>query len=310
MLREKLQALNERYHSGNLDKYEYIREKHEFNKILLDYPAMIRGSSISSIKISPDSIVFSFDKPVKMELETDEGARSATFEVLNFGAYEPEDENIVFKLLQPSSTILDIGAHIGWYAVTLGKMFPKSQIYAFEPIPATWQVLQRNLERNGLRNVLAMNVGCAQKEQEKELYYFKGGSALASIENLINHDRAIKIQCLLKPLDILVKELLIEKVDFIKCDAEGSELFVLQGAQEIINQYKPILFMEIYHEWCQKCGYSPSDIALLLQSWGYKSFQGINGKLQEVHQITGYDKDRYNYFFIGREDQLNFIKHI
>ena len=35
-----------------------------------------------------------------------------------------------------------------------------------------------------------------------------------------------------------------DKIDFIKIDTEGSELYVLQGAKSIINHHKPLIQVE------------------------------------------------------------------
>src|SRR5690606_34379290 len=120
-----------------------------------------------------------------------------------------------------------------------------SQIYAFEPIEVTFEFLKKNISRNRIRNVTAFNYGFSNKEEEKFLYYFKGGSALASIENLINHENAQKVKCTLKTIDKIMEDLKIQSLDFIKCDAEGSEIFVIQGAEETIKKFNPIILAEL-----------------------------------------------------------------
>ncbi len=133
-LKKELASLNERFRLGDLDRYTYLAEKHEFNKLLLEYASQIKDSPIESIKILQDALIFTFKAPLNIELETDGGARSAPFEILNFGSYELEDELLAYNLLKDGDTILDVGAHIGWYAINFAKKFPNSQIYAFEPI--------------------------------------------------------------------------------------------------------------------------------------------------------------------------------
>ncbi len=306
-LTEELASLKEKFGSGHLDRFTYLTEKHEFNKLLLEYVFQIKDSPIESIKIFQDALVFTFKEPFNIELETDGGARSAPFEVLNFGSYELEDELMACALIKDGDTIFDVGAHIGWYTINFAKRFPNSQIYAFEPIEVTFEFLIKNINRNEIRNVTACNYGCSNKQEEKFLYYFKGGSALASIENLINHKKAQKVKCVLNTIDKIVEDLKVQSVDFIKCDAEGSELFVIQGAELVIKKFKPIICAELYEEWCQKCGYSTADALNTLKSWGYTPYQAIKGKLKEVDKSELNDSERYNYFFLNSEKHSHLI---
>ena len=302
-LKGKLASLRKEFCLGGLDKYTYLSEKHVFNQLLMEYTSQIKNTSIESIKILENALIFSFKSPINLELETDGGARSAPFEILNFGCYEPEDESMAYTLIEDGNTILDIGAHIGWYAINFAKRFPQSKIFAFEPIENTFNFLKRNIERNRITNATIYNYGCYNREEEKIFYYFQGGSAIASIENLIDHKNAKEIICTLKTIDSIVCELQLQSVDFIKCDAEGSELFILQGAKQTIKRFNPIILIELYEEWCQRCGYLTADVLDLLKLHGYKPFQAINGELTEVKLLNFNNDDRCNYFF------LNSVKH-
>jgi FkbM family methyltransferase len=306
-LKNDLLSIEEKFHAGKMNKYEYLSEKHEFNKILLEYANLITNSSIERIEILPDMLLFTF-KSLNIQLEADGGARSAPFEILNFGSYEPQDESMAYVLIQNGDTILDIGAHIGWYSINFAKRFPVSKVYAFEPIEYTFEFLKRNIERNHLSNVIFLNFGLSSREEEKDLYYFKGGSAIASIENLIPHQNVKKIKCRLRPLDAILAELEMKSVNFIKCDIEGAELFMLQGAQKTIDKFKPVILIELYEEWCNKCGYSSKDIIVFLTSMGYGLFQAIEGKLHNIESTKLVDNERYNYFFLNKEKHSELIK--
>ncbi|MBK6526928.1 MAG: FkbM family methyltransferase [Crocinitomicaceae bacterium] len=50
------------------------------------------------------------------------------------------------------------------------------------------------------------------------------------------------------------------KIDFIKCDTEGAELFVLRGADDLVRHCKPFILLEIFHTNLQKYPYSALDI--------------------------------------------------
>ncbi len=306
-LKRVFKSLKERFDAGLLDRYSYVSERHEFNKVLLEYSSEIMNSDIASIKIAPEALVFTF-KPLGIELETDGAARSAPFEVLNFGSYEPEDEALVYNLVKNGNVVLDIGANIGWYTVNCAIRFPDAKIYAFEPILPTYEVLKRNVDQSRVANCILFNYGISDKDEEKTFYYFKGGSAIASIQNLLSHPGAKEVKCKLKPLDLVVQELGLKSVDFIKCDVEGSELFVLRGAERTIKTFQPILFIEICEEWSRKCGYSARDIIEFLSSCGYALFEASGGKLYRRETIKSEDNGRYNYFFLKDDYHMDLIR--
>ncbi len=181
--------------------------------------------------------------------------------------------------------------------------FHSRLVYAFEPIGNTFEFLRKNVERNKVHNVILLNYGLSKIEEEKKLYYFKGGSAIASFENLISHENVQKISCQMKTLDHVIKELNINSVEFIKCDIEGAEFFMLQGSKKTLMQFNPLILMEVYEEWCNKCGYSSNDIMLFLKSIGYEIFQTMNGRLYQSELTNFLNQERYNYFFLHK------IKH-
>lgn len=306
-LKDEFAALKKRWLAHEIDRYTYLSERHEFNKLLIEYCEQIKNLPINFIKVEPNALVFSFS-PLNIELEADGGARSAPFEILNFGSYEAEDEKVAYVLAQKCNTILDIGAHIGWYSINFAKQNPKVRVFSFEPIPRTFAYLERNIRRNNLSNVRAFNFGISNEDKSQNLFYFKGGSALASITNLIDHQNVEEIKCKFRSLDNVVRELEIDAVDFIKCDVEGSELFVFEGASQTLKTFTPIIFTELYEEWCQKAGYSSSDVVKLLNSYGYECFQVYDSKLRRVTSEHVKKSDSYNYFFlhiVRHADQIN-----
>lgn len=53
---------------------------------------------------------------------------------------------------------VDIGAHVGLAAIAFAKRFPKSRVFAFEPIPATFEDLEWNIKANNLSHIITPQV--------------------------------------------------------------------------------------------------------------------------------------------------------
>lgn len=298
-LKERMCSIKEMYRSGELDKYAYLSQRHEFNKLLFQFSEEIEESDVSSIEIYGDGVIFSL-KPLNIKMKCDGGCRSAPFEILNFGSYEEGEADLLFAMIKDGSVIFDIGAHLGWFTLNFAKRFPKSQIHAFEPIPRSFDFLNENLELNNVHRLKVNNLALSNKSEAKEFFYFKGGSALASTVNLIEHHKVDKITCLTKTLDEYCKENAIEALDFLKCDVEGGELFMIQGGLVTLKKFKPVIYIELYEDWCKKSGYTISDVVAEMTRMGYEFFGIKNSKLYAVDEIDE-ESESYNYFFLHAE---------
>lgn len=305
-LKTELISLREKYQIGKLGKYNYLDEHYEFNKILLEYSNIISNSIINSIEISQSSLIFSIGE-FTIKLETDGSMRSVPFEILSFGAYEPEDEAMCFDLIKDGDTIFDAGAHIGWYSLNFAKRFPQAKIHAFEPVSMTYEYLMRNIAMNDVSNIVPLKLGLFNEEKDSGMFYFKGGSAIASIKNLIGHKKATQIECEFTTLDKYTSENKCS-IDFLKCDVEGSELFVLMGGEHAIRTQQPIIFLEIYEEWCDQCEYKGMDIVNFLKERGYEIFQAKNNGLAKCTHFDFSNDERYNYFCLSLEKHRKIIK--
>ena len=146
--------------------------------------------------------------------------------------------------------IFDIGANIGTYTTWVAKFFKNGKVYAFEPQREVFQMLCANMAINNIFNVHAHQIGLSDEENYVEVNtvdYEKVGSFAAFS---LNHDpdryKSTDKKELFKvtTVDKFVEEHQVQKVDFIKIDAEGLDLEVLCGAYNTINKFKPDLYVE------------------------------------------------------------------
>lgn len=304
-LTQKMDEICTLFRENIISWHEYMSRIHEFNKLLFGFSLRIKSSIIEAIEITRNSILFRFSEP-KIQMYTDGACRSAPFEIMNFGHYEPE-EPLVYSMIQDGYSIFDIGAHIGWFSINFAVRYPNSKIFSFEPIKDTFEILLKNLEINNIKNINYFNYGFCEHQRDANFYYFKGGSVLASEQNLIDKDNVVSKNVHLKRLDEVVKDLKLSTLDFFKCDVEGSELFVIKGGISTIARFKPIIYIELYPPWCTKFGYSTSDVLDILAEYGYRCFWQKNGQLIETAVIDE-SLDVYNFFFLETTKHQEIIK--
>ena len=164
-------------------------------------------------------------------------------------------------LIQPQSTVCDIGANIGNHSVFFGKVLGAKRVLAFEPHPHCYAALCRNMELNGLTNAMAYNCMVGPTSGRGEIARFNarnlGGSAFAPAKT-----GAVPMVA----LDDLIEAEEMQGLTFVKIDVEGAEMDVLAGAKKVIKAFKPTLWLELIE---RNNAFAPA--AKLLTSLGYRS---------------------------------------
>jgi FkbM family methyltransferase len=298
----RLSKLKSDYEKGIISKPEYIKEMHKMHKCLFEYSEFIKDTDSSSIEITDDSVLMTCRSTgVKMLCDkTDE--RIVPIEILNFGFYEKTDFDMALKLIEENFIVFDIGANIGWYTINISKLVEGVKVFSFEPIPKTLRYLKKNIEINNISNVQVFNFGFSNEEKEITFYYYPEGSGNASLANLSKSNNVEKISCYVRKMDNFVSEKKI-KVDFIKCDVEGAELFVFKGGIETIKTHKPIILAEMLRKWSANFNYHPNEIIELLSDVGYRCFTAKGEKLIEFFTMDEQTVET-TFFF------LHSVKHI
>ncbi len=180
-------------------------------------------------------------------------------------------ETVEMKFLQNNlkdgQTFIDIGANFGLYSVFVDKKFNNCNIHSFEPLPETFKIFQKNMKHNNTSNIIANNKGLSF--EKGELYFTNdryAGNHIVMNPKSISNLTKVNVEI----LDEYIKEKNIKQVDFIKCDVEGAELLVLQGAKKTIEKFHPIILIEIEDKWTQRFGYNANEVISYLLDFGYK----------------------------------------
>ena len=281
------------FEKGEIEKSVYIETMYrEHHASLFDYASFIPSTNISKIEIQDKRVIMTTrDRGIRMHV-TPADYRTTPIESLNFGDYEPQETRMTELLVEDGSSVLDIGANIGWYSMNLAVSHRNAKIACFEPIPKTYAALVQNLTLNNISNVVANNFGLSNQAGTFTFYYYPEGSGNASSENLTGRQDVETMQCVVKTLDSLGAS-----PDFIKCDVEGAELFVFQGGRETISRCLPIVFSEILRKWSAKFNYNPNEIFGFFRGLGYEAFTCNSGKLVGFEGMTEETRET-NFFFL------------
>ena len=183
-----------------------------------------------------------------------------------YGTWEPNVVQALSRLVRPGWQVLDIGAHIGFYALLFSRLVgPKGIVFAFEPLPGNFDVLVENLALNQCGQVRAVNKAVMDHPRQIILYV-PSADLLPGDPSARHSDGTIPLQVEAIQIDEFLSNQGLQ-VDLIKMDVEGAEENVLLGAREAIREYHPVLVVELHHF---DGDLSKHAVPGILESWGYK----------------------------------------
>lgn len=131
-------------------------------------------------------------------------------------------------------TIIDVGAYIGIFSLTMSHLFEHSRIYAIEPLNQTFKLLKKNTQN--IKNITPVHLGLSNKRSKARIYFSKTLLMYSSLfpERFTWNKRPSTELVDLMRLDDFIKEHNIDHIDILKIDAEGSEEKILKGARNAL----------------------------------------------------------------------------
>ncbi len=180
--------------------------------------------------------------------------------IIHFPFFLPHEKDFHgIKLLvksNKSNLFLDVGANNGISSLGFRQLGYENPIYMFEP---NTFIYKKFLTKFRLRNNFKIfNYGLGVDNEIKDIFYpFYGNICLhyfgssnkkyikdsikLTSPNYINKIKIVKSKMTLKKYDKLNFK---KKIDFVKIDVEGHDLFVLEGMKNSIKKFSPIILVE------------------------------------------------------------------
>lgn len=197
---------------------------------------------------------------------------SVSLDLFLYHTWEPETTQLFRQIIKRDMVVLDMGAYIGYFTLLFSGLVGSGQVYAFEPQPANFDLLKKNIELNNLKNVIPVN-SAVSDSKTKLRFSSNYASSSVSDKGDIEVD-AIRID------DFLPKE---RKVDVVKLDVEGHELRALKGMERVLAANSDIKIVMEFGQLQQKeANVNPKDLLDFISERGFKFYQ--IGK--EVNKIT------------------------
>jgi FkbM family methyltransferase len=203
------------------------------------------------------------------------------------GTYEPHVRACFDALIEPGDVYFDVGGHIGYHAVAVAhRVGVNGRVCAFEADPVMYERLAHNLGQfpwAQATHAAVWDHGGALIFERSPVAQESGWGTLSKVRDFGKGEH-LEVRAI--SLDEWCREAHITQWDAMKLDAEGSELAVLQGAKEALEQYQPFMMIEINGILLEQAGISPTQVVDFLTARNYRLFRLSFGRLESWNLAT------------------------
>ncbi len=188
------------------------------------------------------------------------------------GSYETEAFQFIEKLNLEGKTAIDIGANIGMFSVRLSALTTKKGIvFSFEPCPATFSILTKNILENKLENVVAEQLAVSDCDGTALFYINKANSGDSRIILMPHSLGQSYVTVKTNSLDNYFRNRnCLDDISLIKMDIQGAELLALKGMTNILQKNKNVvLYLEYEPDSLRTLSCLPVDLFNYLHKLGF-----------------------------------------
>ena len=194
------------------------------------------------------------------------------------------------KLCKRADVIFDVGANTGIYSLIAKSMNKDAKVVAFEPVNRVFEKLQSNNRLNQY-DIECIEAAASDTDGKATIYDSMGEHILSVTVNKNLNEPETRVEAVeinTMRLDSYISSSGTDRIDLMKIDVETHEFEVLTGMGKYLEEFKPVMLIEILEdEVGQK-------VQSLVQNLGYLYFNIDENKgIRQVNEIT--KSDYFNY---------------
>lgn len=190
-----------------------------------------------------------------------------------WAGHETETATVFFARAASARVTLDIGAHVGYFALLAAHANPAGRVYAFEPLDRVRERLERNVALNGTTNVTCVPLAVGSPSGTAEFFHgadpipSSSGLSRAFMQTVVSRHELTSSLVEVVEIDAFVESHGVRGVDLIKVDTETTEGAVIRGMLGVLRRDRPEIVCEILGEGVA------AEVEALLAPLGYEYFQ-------------------------------------
>ncbi len=260
-------------------------------------------------------------KPLRygFEVETheiDEVGEVAVARWLHPRAYsavpDPQYIRNLRRFLHEGDVAIDVGAHIGDSTLPIALAVGRSGVVlAFEPNPFVFPVLEKTASLNPDRtNIVPLQLAVTESDGPVVFKYPDRGHCNGGIHEGVSrwvHGSAYRVSVEGRNLERLLRDqfpALADRIRFIKTDAEGYDLTILESVRELIRRCRPFLQIEVFNATKSRPGYRQRLLAFV-REMDYRAYRveerAPEFLAEEIDDANLFNRKSFDLFCVPRE---------
>jgi len=166
-----------------------------------------------------DHVIFETRSGLKIKIRVNSTDLMAFTHVWMIQEYSDDNFSI-----NNDDVIIDVGAHIGLFALFASQFCKNGKIFCYEPIKENYKILIENIEMNQIQNIFPNNLAVTKETSRVKIFLNddqSGHSMFIQNKNFVEVDS--------KSLSDIFIDNGIKECDFLKLDCEGAEYEIIES---------------------------------------------------------------------------------
>ncbi len=196
---------------------------------------------------------------------------------------------MVKNIIQPTDTVVDIGANLGYFSKNFARLTPKGKLISIEPIPLFFNVLKWAMK--GFKHVTLYNYALGTEPGTVTMVMPESkGMIRTGLPHIAESEEEKQLHKTQEVELVQGSKLLenLEQLNYLKCDIEGFEKIVLPELTPVLAKHQPIVQIEIGPD-------NEAEMITFFDQLGYKQY-GI--KDFKIVRENGLQQEQGDFLFV------------
>ncbi|MET0151315.1 MAG: FkbM family methyltransferase [Candidatus Binatia bacterium] len=224
-------------------------------------------------------------------LEIEPRDRSIGARLRRTGRWDPCEKILYERELHPGMTVVDAGANVGYFSLLFARLVgPTGRVYAFEPDPGNFNLLDRNIKRNGYGNITAVPMALSRESGRRKFSRSPHNFADHCLGDGLGKRELLEVEVV--RLDDFFAGA-PKQVDFLKLDIQGAEFAAIDGAKELLRANPEIVLLtEFWPDGMRRFGDDPEEYLATLGALGF-SLRLVAGRSRPELRLIDHVEDLF-----------------